>query len=211
MISSDSSSELLVKGAIQKAAIGLFSERGMDGVSVREIAEQAKVSPAMISYYFESKENLYLTCIDSFARGKLQFVKEILSAVETREEFSLRLKMFIQTMTSNYSTDNQMTLIILRELQTKRDNKEYFERIFAAMQPLNSMIHDFFEEARRRRFIKSGMDTHLLVSALMGLLIHPHQCLEIAKKMSGCDFKKPALQKEYAELVTNLFLSGVLS
>jgi AcrR family transcriptional regulator len=211
MISNDPSSELLVKEVVQKAAVELFSERGMDGVSVREIAERAKVSPAMISYYFESKENLYLACIDSFARGKLQFVKEILSSVETREEFSVRLKMFVQTMTANYSTDNQMALIILRELQTKRDNKEYFDRIFAAMQPLNNMIHGFFKEAQSRKIIKSGMDAHLLVTAFLAMLIHPHQCLEMNKKMSGCDFKKPALQKEYAELVTTLFLSGVLT
>lgn len=36
----------------------LFAERGFDGTSVREIADEAGVNVAMISYYFGSKEKL---------------------------------------------------------------------------------------------------------------------------------------------------------
>ena len=41
----------------------LFALHGFDGTSVRDIAEKAGVNLAMISYYFQSKENswkLYL-------------------------------------------------------------------------------------------------------------------------------------------------------
>ena len=36
----------------------LFAEKGFDGTSVRDIAQQAGVNLAMISYYFGSKEKL---------------------------------------------------------------------------------------------------------------------------------------------------------
>ncbi|NDE09484.1 MAG: TetR/AcrR family transcriptional regulator [Chitinophagia bacterium] len=36
----------------------LFAERGFDGTSVRDIAHEAGVNIAMISYYFGSKEKL---------------------------------------------------------------------------------------------------------------------------------------------------------
>ena len=36
----------------------LFAERGFDGTSVRDIADEAGVNVAMISYYFGSKEKL---------------------------------------------------------------------------------------------------------------------------------------------------------
>jgi AcrR family transcriptional regulator len=36
----------------------LFGEKGFDGTSVRDIAQQAQVNLAMISYYFGSKEKL---------------------------------------------------------------------------------------------------------------------------------------------------------
>jgi AcrR family transcriptional regulator len=43
---------------ILTTAEGLFSSKGYDGTSVRDIAEEAGVNIAMISYYFGSKEKL---------------------------------------------------------------------------------------------------------------------------------------------------------
>jgi AcrR family transcriptional regulator len=43
---------------IIETAERLFAERGFDGTSVRDIAHEAGVNIAMISYYFGSKENL---------------------------------------------------------------------------------------------------------------------------------------------------------
>ena len=40
-------------------ATRLFAERGMNGVSIREISTAAGVSISMISYYFDGKEGLY--------------------------------------------------------------------------------------------------------------------------------------------------------
>ena len=47
------------------AASNLFSEKGRDGTSVREIAGMAKVNGAMISHYFGGKEGLYQDCIQA--------------------------------------------------------------------------------------------------------------------------------------------------
>lgn len=38
----------------------LFANSGIDGVSIREIAEKSNVNIASINYYFGSKENLYI-------------------------------------------------------------------------------------------------------------------------------------------------------
>lgn len=35
----------------------LFSEHGFDGTSIRDIAKEANINIAMISYYFGSKKN----------------------------------------------------------------------------------------------------------------------------------------------------------
>lgn len=42
------------------AAEELFAERGFASVSVRDLAERAKVNIAAVNYYFGGKENLYL-------------------------------------------------------------------------------------------------------------------------------------------------------
>jgi AcrR family transcriptional regulator len=45
--------------AILTVAERLFSEQDFDAVSVRDIAKEANVNVAMISYYFGSKEKLF--------------------------------------------------------------------------------------------------------------------------------------------------------
>lgn len=52
------------KNRILDVAEELFSSHGFDGVSVRELAKQADINIAMISYYFGSKENLYLAVLE---------------------------------------------------------------------------------------------------------------------------------------------------
>ncbi len=46
------------KLAILAAAENVFSRRGIDAASVREISKEANINIAMISYYFGSKEKL---------------------------------------------------------------------------------------------------------------------------------------------------------
>ncbi|HSU49009.1 MAG TPA: TetR family transcriptional regulator, partial [Segetibacter sp.] len=46
------------QGQIIATAERLFSNKGFDGTSVRDIADEAGVNIAMISYYFGSKEKL---------------------------------------------------------------------------------------------------------------------------------------------------------
>lgn len=45
-------------------ATRLFAERGLNGVSIRELSTVAGVSISMISYYFEGKEGLYSSVLE---------------------------------------------------------------------------------------------------------------------------------------------------
>jgi len=51
--------------AILRAARSLFAALGFDATSVRTIAEQAGVNPAMIHYYFRSKDGLYRRVLEA--------------------------------------------------------------------------------------------------------------------------------------------------
>ncbi len=51
-------SDLTAKAAIRNAALRLFADRGADAVSVREVAAEAEVSPALVMHHFGSKDGL---------------------------------------------------------------------------------------------------------------------------------------------------------
>jgi len=55
---------------ILEAAKKKFGESGYDGTSIQEIAKEAKVNVAMVSYYFNGKENLYLEVFKKYGFAK---------------------------------------------------------------------------------------------------------------------------------------------
>ena len=60
------------KETIIESALQLFSTKGFEGTSVREIAADAGVNVAMINYYFGSKEKLFESVVEyraSFLKG----------------------------------------------------------------------------------------------------------------------------------------------
>ncbi|MGI5241584.1 helix-turn-helix domain-containing protein [Dactylosporangium sp. CA-139066] len=54
--------DLTARARIRDAAIRLFTERGMDGTTVRDIAQAAGVSPGLLRHHFGSKEALREAC-----------------------------------------------------------------------------------------------------------------------------------------------------
>ena len=53
------------RAAIEEAARVLFADRGFEGASVRAIAAQAGVDPALVIRHFGSKEALFLRTVDT--------------------------------------------------------------------------------------------------------------------------------------------------
>src|ERR687885_1583788 len=52
------------KDAILDAARELFGARGYDGTTIRGIATQAGVDPALVHHFFGSKDDLFLTVLE---------------------------------------------------------------------------------------------------------------------------------------------------
>lgn len=69
---------------ILDAAESLFSQRGLEGISVREIAAGAKLDVAMINYHFGSKLGLYRAVfrrrIDGLTEQRLGGLEKVLGA-----------------------------------------------------------------------------------------------------------------------------------
>src|SRR3954465_13108271 len=63
---------------IIETAERLFAERGFDGTSVRDIADEAGINVAMISYYFGSKEKLLHALFTYRAEGTTQVLEAML-------------------------------------------------------------------------------------------------------------------------------------
>ncbi|MEV6031774.1 helix-turn-helix domain-containing protein [Nonomuraea sp. NPDC052116] len=57
------------RAEIQQAALSLFTERGYDATSMREIAEQIGITKAALYYHFDSKEAIILSLFQDNMRA----------------------------------------------------------------------------------------------------------------------------------------------
>ena len=71
------------RARILHSALNLFSERGIDGASIREVAKGAGVSLAMVHHYFGSKDDLHRAVIASMY-AELATMRETLVAAIAR-------------------------------------------------------------------------------------------------------------------------------
>src|ERR1700733_5391866 len=79
--------------ALLASARTLFSERGFDNTTVRDIGDDAGVDPALIARYFGSKVNLYLATVTAEdtdsgrpenAENPAQLIEWLISRVDLR-------------------------------------------------------------------------------------------------------------------------------
>ena len=61
--------EVLIHAAAQR-----FAAQGSDGTSLREVAEDAGVTPAMVAYYFDDKSGL----LEAVVRKALETLREVI-------------------------------------------------------------------------------------------------------------------------------------
>ncbi|QAY65755.1 TetR/AcrR family transcriptional regulator [Paenibacillus protaetiae] len=98
-----------VKEQILRAAKTLFTTRGYDGTSVRQICEEADVSLALVSYHFGGKEKLFYELFNP--------IREIFR----NQQFDLAdpekaLKQFCMEFVRNRYSENELINILQQEL-----------------------------------------------------------------------------------------------
>jgi TetR/AcrR family transcriptional regulator, regulator of cefoperazone and chloramphenicol sensitivity len=70
-----SADDLTARARIRDAAIKLFTERGIEGASIRDIAAEAGVSSGLVRHHFGSKQALREAC-DQYAKERMLQIGE---------------------------------------------------------------------------------------------------------------------------------------
>lgn len=70
-------SDLTAAARIRDAAIDVFGQRGYAAASIREIAQKAGVSPALVMHHFGSKDGLRTHCDDYLVKEGLRLKSDL--------------------------------------------------------------------------------------------------------------------------------------
>lgn len=126
-----------VRDRLLDAALRLFSRKGFESASVREIVKAAEVTRPTLYYYFGSKEGLYLELVERLCATVEDSILHSMVPQGTRQD---RLRSFV--------------LNILDSIIEDTDNKRFFFVI--SLDPRRNILSSFHE--RMRNFIAAVVE-----------------------------------------------------
>jgi AcrR family transcriptional regulator len=98
---------------VVRAAIDLFVEKGVDGTTIRDIAERAGVSEGALYRHFTSKEELACSI---FVTHLQQITEELATAIASAPDYRSKVRAFVGTCLDAYEEDPKLfTYLIVSE------------------------------------------------------------------------------------------------
>jgi AcrR family transcriptional regulator len=110
------------RGEILAAARKVFAEKGFDKATVRGIAREAKVDPALVHHYFDTKEGMFAAAM------RLPITPDLVVSVlldGPREELGRRLVTMMLTVTGDPETREPM-IALVRSAMTHEQSRVLF-------------------------------------------------------------------------------------
>ena len=148
------------KNKLLATASKLFSRRGMDGVSTRELAKAANVNLCAINYYFGSKQKLYEAVIDdlidTIKNSLLTRIENSKICASSKDNIKFIIGNFFEYLCSDNISDEKAMLMINETISPT----QAYEKIYAqVLEPVHKSISKFVAE-----FLdKNPDDTQVLI------------------------------------------------
>lgn len=179
---------------ILEKAEKLIALKGFAATSVREIAKEAGVNIAMISYYFGSKEKLLEKLLQTRMEAKQEYVKQILNdpKINDWQKFEKIIDEYIENV-----KQNQHFFHIMLSLQVTTKNK----RILSFIRNFRFIYLDLFEA-----LVKSGIrnkvftrhpDVTMLQSTLTGTIFFALKSKTLYKQYQMNNQPEPEYDEMY--------------
>jgi len=146
----------------------LFASRGFDGTSIRDIAEEAGVNIAMISYYFGSKEKL-MESIFKERTNQIRLRLESLLKDETLTPFE-KIWIVVDEYAEKVIQKQQFNKIMYVE-QMLGKNTEILSLIRDLKRQNTELIEKIIKDGQRKKFFRKNVDVVLMINTMSGIIM----------------------------------------
>ncbi|REA55959.1 TetR/AcrR family transcriptional regulator [Dyadobacter luteus] len=192
----------------------LFSKKGFEGTSVRDIAEVAEVNVSMISYYFGSKDKLIealfeLRITESRLRIEHILLLEDLTPLQ-------KVNIMIDSTVDRLIDNEQFQKIMMRE-QLSSERTTIVSKYIRDMKIRNSeLMKRLITEGQEAGYFRKNIDMSLLSITLYGTIHHAiatqdyYKTLNNIEHLSGEEFRS-FLKMRLKRHLKSLFKSAVFN
>jgi AcrR family transcriptional regulator len=150
---------------ILEVAERLFATNGYEGTSVRDIAHEAGVNIAMISYYFGSKEKL----LQSVFEMRVQFIQVQLESMLSNDQLSPLEKVyqFLDNFVERMMNQQQFHKIMVRE-QIAQKYEPITKLILDAKKRNQELVKKLITDGQKKGVFKKNVDLSLVLITVIG-------------------------------------------
>ncbi|UEG50934.1 TetR family transcriptional regulator [Ferruginibacter lapsinanis] len=154
---------------IIQTAEKLFADKGFDGTSVRDIADEASVNVAMISYYFGSKEKLLEALFTHRAMDSAKKLEDILHNKElsTLEKVNVLIDYYI----NKFQNQQCFHKIMMSEQVTNKRGVTH-ELIHHFKKQNQQLVKQLIHEGQKTGEFAKNIDVPMLMAVLVGTVTH---------------------------------------
>jgi TetR/AcrR family transcriptional regulator len=193
--------------AILEAAVKLFSEKGYDAVSMRGVAQEARVSKANIYHHFESKEALYRAILLASASQLSGLVNDL---AEGGGSFSVRVSEFAAAHLGHLEGNGLTSRLILREAFSGDDghSKMLVDEVFGE---IFGRLVSIFQSGQQAGVLRADLDPALCATLLIGADVFFFQARGLLKHLPQAGFAQSptGFSTQMVDVMLNGMLSGI--
>ncbi len=186
---------------IIQVAMSLFSAKGFEGTTTREIARAARVSEAIIFRHFATKEDLYAAIIDFIIQGHSQrFFADLNEAMSRRDDFGVFQTLASRILETHRQEPQLMRLLLFSGLEGHKLSQLFME---TQVRPVYQQLSEYVARRTREKALRKA-DPMVLTRAFLGMVSH-HSLIQM---IYGDPFLHKSNQEMAAEFA-RVFLQGV--
>jgi AcrR family transcriptional regulator len=183
------------------------AEKGFEGATVKDLADEAGVNVSLVSYHFGGKDGLYRACILQFAQARLDSAQRILKAPTSHSELQVRLRLFADELMEVHIREPDLCKIIHRDVEKMTELGEevmrhgFFELFLTFVQ--------FLKSAEKAKLIGKFKDYEQVAILVFGSLIHLLNTEPHRKLMGRPSIHEPKYREEVLNLWTEMSIASL--
>jgi AcrR family transcriptional regulator len=155
---------------ILQVAETLFAEKGFDGTSIRNIAKEAKINIAMVSYYFGSKERL----LESLVMFRTKNLKTLIGNLVTENIGpAAKINKLIEIYIHQINSNKGIYRILHFEVASKKRDTTF--KAFNELRKNNfKSLETIIKDGQEKGVFKNDISIPLVTPTILGTFFHFH-------------------------------------
>ncbi len=163
---SDIENEEGKKKELLEIGLRIFLENGMTNFSIRNLVKEADISIGLFYYYFDSKEDFILNCVEIYNK---EYIEELSAIINNRD---LDVMDRIDLAMNNYAEQFSKLFRIDDESGIGKSNRTMIENLLVEKtQPLLENLIQEGLDSGVFKILNAKITSTFLVSGLVGILI----------------------------------------